>query len=419
MANQENLNTDDLTEQWLFDYYVDKCVTKSSQSEQVDDSSRSFLEVLMTHSIDPDYGMNKIKANMLIVMDYQFQLTRLDISDLESSHTKQLLQSKDSTTELFNLMAGLRDSLLYLEKESKKVDLCHACLLHVHAYIFQVLHSLETAGKTIYDSNELQSYKSAILKKAGKDLGSPSKAEKNILQACQNLLKGKEKAKKDLPSLDDLINLLGKLVKEIHATFPRPEIAKIAESYVRLQSKLVQTANGDLLTSQQSSKLSIEQIAQQKNSSSEADGQQGNNNSSSGDNGRPGKRKNSEKSDSEASSSTPQKVSRGIQQNKSRNTHQESRVSKAPQKNPVVIQAQEPKVKKPASHARVKKGPWTPEEEEEFVVSVLQIGVGKWVEVKNHIQAERSSVQLKDKWRNIPKSRIRSIAREHKLPVPK
>ena len=38
----------------------------------------------MPQSIDPDYGMNRVKANMLIVMDYQLQLAELDIDNPES-----------------------------------------------------------------------------------------------------------------------------------------------------------------------------------------------------------------------------------------------------------------------------------------------------------------------------------------------
>ncbi|XP_046562772.1 myb-like protein F isoform X2 [Haliotis rubra] len=44
---------------------------------------------------------------------------------------------------------------------------------------------------------------------------------------------------------------------------------------------------------------------------------------------------------------------------------------------------------------------WTPKEEEEFYNAVQEFGVGNWTNVKTYLQTFRSSVDLKDKWRNL------------------
>lgn len=403
MVDQENSNLDIHIEQWMFDYYVDKCVSKSTQGQEVDENSRQYLQVLMLHSIDPDYKLNKVKANMLIVMDYQLQLAELDISDFDSENCKKLLQSREETTELFDIvMNGLRDSLLNL-KDSKDslpqnvLNLCQTCLLLLHAYVLQVLHHLKTAPDTNYKASELKNYTSAVIKKAAKDLASVTKKEKAILQACQDLHKANQKVsqrEENLPSLEDLISKLSELVQAINSKLPKPEILKIAKSYVKLQAVLAENGNTDLLESEESSTLSLDQCAQRNNSSS-----------GPSDRRRSRKRKNGSESDSEASSaSSPERVSRHHPPSKS--------------ERPSVPDSRTLESKKPASHARGKKGAWTTAEEEDFVLSVLQIGVGKWAEVKEAIGSLRSSVQLKDKWRNIPKSRVRSIALENELPVP-
>ena len=44
---------------------------------------------------------------------------------------------------------------------------------------------------------------------------------------------------------------------------------------------------------------------------------------------------------------------------------------------------------------------WTPEETEEFNDAVHLIGVGKWAIIKEYLGTWRTSVMLKDKWRNM------------------
>ncbi|XP_067657003.1 telomeric repeat-binding factor 2-like [Haliotis asinina] len=44
---------------------------------------------------------------------------------------------------------------------------------------------------------------------------------------------------------------------------------------------------------------------------------------------------------------------------------------------------------------------WTPKEEEDFFKAVQEFGVGNWASMKSHLKTFRSSVNLKDKWRNL------------------
>ncbi|RUS90546.1 hypothetical protein EGW08_001723, partial [Elysia chlorotica] len=242
-----------------------------------------------------------------------------------------------------------------------------------------------------------------------------------IVQACVDLSKGKVDAASDLPDFEDYISLLDRLVKSVHASCGEPLILQLSKSFSQICSKLEKAGNEDIITRGLSSKSSLEKIIDQCNNSSSAD-ERRHTKSKGKENPRHRLSGSEERSDLEEMV-TPRKKSRN------QDDDDESRAG-SPQKRPGVSKAVRrfreldgawsPKgvkklSKKPVSHARVKLGPWTPAEEEKFVLSVLRIGVGKWAEVKEDIQALRSSVQLKDKWRNIPKARIRSIAREHGL----
>ena len=63
-------------------------------------------------------------------------------------------------------------------------------------------------------------------------------------------------------------------------------------------------------------------------------------------------------------------------------------------------------VRKPPSHSKTYVGRmmWTKREEEEFYLAVQQHGVGQWKSIRMVLKTDRSSVQLKDKWRNICKA---------------
>ncbi|KAK3750815.1 hypothetical protein RRG08_037256 [Elysia crispata] len=440
MAGADRFTAETCTEQWLFDYLIYKCVSKSAEKGEVDDSSRRFLEALMLHTIDPDYGMNEIKANLLIVMDYQLQLTDLNIDNLHSSKSDKLLESEKTVTEFFEMMSGLKNSLICLKesfelKSTPVFALCKSCLLHTYVNILQIIYRLRNSPEPLYDASELKSWTGTILKKAEKNVDLASETDAKILQACKDLFKGNSTVKKDLPNLTDFVGLLDKLVKELHGLFGEPQILKLAKSYSCLHSKLKESGNEDLLTRGPSSKSSLEKLSLFNDSSSGEEGRSSEGTSTRNgiskmalSHGQPGRRARSrtgpssdDRSESEEILSRPRKGR--DEQSRSRSPHKRPGVSKVVQKFREMEKDWNPKSikqlsRKPASHARIKIGPWTPEEEEKFVLSVLRIGVGKWVEVKEDIQALRSSVQLKDKWRNIPKSRIKSIAREHSLPPP-
>ena len=52
MAGKDEFSAHTLAEQWLFDYYVEKCVSKSSESGEMDDSSKRILEgAILSHVI--------------------------------------------------------------------------------------------------------------------------------------------------------------------------------------------------------------------------------------------------------------------------------------------------------------------------------------------------------------------------------
>ena len=51
-----------------------------------------------------------------------------------------------------------------------------------------------------------------------------------------------------------------------------------------------------------------------------------------------------------------------------------------------------------------RKKKWTEEEMSEFYSAVKMFGVGKWAQIKNHLNTSRSNVMLKDKWRNMVKN---------------
>lgn len=53
---------------------------------------------------------------------------------------------------------------------------------------------------------------------------------------------------------------------------------------------------------------------------------------------------------------------------------------------------------KPNSKKRLK---WTESEEREFLKAVRQHGAGNWALIRSHLCTHRSTIQLKDKWRNI------------------
>ncbi|CAM9972433.1 unnamed protein product, partial [Sphacelaria rigidula] len=73
------------------------------------------------------------------------------------------------------------------------------------------------------------------------------------------------------------------------------------------------------------------------------------------------------------------------------------------------VPAQQPRLnsRSPPRESRETKGrvPWTKEEESELHAAVAQYGKGKWALAlkKYKFQKCRSSVDLKDKWRNIVK----------------
>ena len=62
-----------------------------------------------------------------------------------------------------------------------------------------------------------------------------------------------------------------------------------------------------------------------------------------------------------------------------------------------------PSSRKPPSHSKAFVGrvKWTQLEEEEFYMAVQRFGVGHWKEIRDVLKSSRSSMQLKDKWRNI------------------
>ena len=67
------------------------------------------------------------------------------------------------------------------------------------------------------------------------------------------------------------------------------------------------------------------------------------------------------------------------------------------------------------SHNTSVKGRWTDEQTEAFIKATLEIGAGKWAEIKHHLDSPRTSTQLKDKWRDLGRSKIRRVAQKYGL----
>ncbi|XP_059161573.1 protein SON-like [Physella acuta] len=66
-------------------------------------------------------------------------------------------------------------------------------------------------------------------------------------------------------------------------------------------------------------------------------------------------------------------------------------------------------------HSKGKRRKWTTAEEDSFIIQTLKTGEGRWAEIKVQLGTSRTNKQLKDKWRNIPPSRIKKVAKQNKL----
>ncbi|RUS70145.1 hypothetical protein EGW08_022098 [Elysia chlorotica] len=182
MASTDGFTPESRIEQWLFDYLTYKCVSNSTQSREVNETTKMFLEALMSQSVNPDHGTNDIKANLLIVLDCQIQLADLGISNLQSAQSDKLLQSKETVSDFLNMMNGLRNSLVYLKesfgsKSTSLFALCKRCILHTYVIIIQFFHRLKVSPEPLYGDAEISGWTSKFLKKAEKCADSASEKD--------------------------------------------------------------------------------------------------------------------------------------------------------------------------------------------------------------------------------------------------
>ncbi|XP_005099169.1 uncharacterized protein LOC101855645 [Aplysia californica] len=434
MENEDRAfsETNDMIQQWYFDYFVHTCAKlvdpngsqdKTSNWEQIE-RTMSMIQCLLHESVDPEYPGNKIKAHLLELLS----LTRNVAIRLES-------EEQESQTDLLENFREILRSLMYIYENSEAVrSEAEVCLFETNYVICHVaakLNLTEASPKQLL---------SKLISEAHRNLRRFRNLEDDVqtakLNTC-NKLRSHPRSISEI-EIQPLLASLLQLVKDVEHSLDAPYLIEIAALH-KLRTKLKENPGEEeeelLAHDRPESRGDVENVlAEIGYAGNTLNGQR--------------KRKGAEESlckirksfkaskratrPSDGVDRTQRKRSAPIDDESSPRSGRSSSDSSddqlsssdtARRRRPVVLKKIVPRQSlinfaravKPPSHQTLRMGRWTQEEVDEFILATLTIGEGYWVEIKRAIDSKRSSTQLKDKWKSMPIDRILSVARENDL----